>query len=528
MKKVYIVSAFVFLIFLVFIVWDVYKSTAFNQNYYDYYKRSLDYIIAYKNDICIIKNENGTLSYFKVEGTTSDHRLCVRFGMKPSAIPIKELEKIVFTSDGQQIHRSSKWLSDLSQDNENWQKKLTLISQSEIQKLNSQNSIYCYHKRLSKFYRSHQGIIAISFFSGLIIILYVMMVLMHKLKVVFPNKNHILSIISLSLFSLIGARFFSEKWFSVLFIIFLFKNLITYFGLFLVIQKVNEKYANYDFGKRELLKFVGIAIYAFLAESIGGFICDYLYFKVFGGGFVYQFGDFDNFLGWYKFWIYFAIVNFLANLTFYILRLRKEENEFKTLQLAKLEASTTIASIQSRINPHFLYNALNSVASLSHTEPLKTEQMINELARFYTEYADKSHTAIITLREELEILKSYINIEKIRFGEKLDVRFLVPKEALEVEIPAFILQPLVENAIKLGYNQNTERIDILIIISNTEMATSIKVIDHGKPFSEQIESGFGIDSVRKKLKWLMPNHHELTFVNGAEKYVEIILKPKKI
>jgi sensor histidine kinase YesM len=331
-----------------------------------------------------------------------------------------------------------------------------------------------------------------------------------------------LAFAAVSLASLFGGSS-SSFLFKILFV----KNIFTFYGLWFVIKWTNKKWVKLDFWKRELVKFFIIAVFGLIVEYIGGHLTNYVFFNFTEGSKDIRFSIFSDILGWYPLWIYFALANFLANLTFYIFKLRKEEKEFITRQSEKLEVGTTIASIQSRINPHFLYNSLNSVASLARTEPLKTEQMVNELARFYKEYADKSSTATIPLREELEILKSYINIEKIRFGDRLDVRFSVQNEALEVEIPAFTLQPLVENAIKYGFNQNTEMIDIIIKITKTEFETKIIVMDYGVPFSEQMESGFGIASVRKKLKWLMPDQHELNFVNGAEKYVEIVLKSKK-
>ncbi|MBK7633845.1 MAG: histidine kinase [Saprospiraceae bacterium] len=126
-----------------------------------------------------------------------------------------------------------------------------------------------------------------------------------------------------------------------------------------------------DFGKKELIKFLLVISFALLIELIGGNICNYLYFNFFNfnGGTFYEFGSFSNVLGWFKFWIYFAVANFMSNLTIYIIALRKKEKIFKIQKSEGTLASSTLASIQSRINPHFLYNALNSIASLARTEP---------------------------------------------------------------------------------------------------------------------------------------------------------------
>ena len=275
--------------------------------------------------------------------------------------------------------------------------------------------------------------------------------------------------------------------------------------LFFIIGAVNNKTKAIDFGKKEIFKFAVITVFGLLSEYFGGIIFNYLYFKVFdfSGSNVYEF---KNVLGYFKFWIYFAVANFMSNLTTYILELRKTEKSLQFQKTNQSEAQSSLASIQSRINPHF-YNALNSIASLARTEPKKTQEMAIELAKFYGQCSDRQAEPLITLREELSILESYLKIEKIRFGDRLQVSISTNDDVIECLIPSFTLQPIVENAIKYGYNPQENFIKIRIVVAIDLGKLIIRIYDSGAPFSDDMHSGYVLTSIHKKLKVLFPDRH---------------------
>jgi two-component system, LytTR family, sensor kinase len=188
-----------------------------------------------------------------------------------------------------------------------------------------------------------------------------------------------------------------------------------------------------------------------------------------------------------------------------------------------LLSSSSLASIQSRINPHFLYNALNSIASLARTEPRKTEEMALQLAKFYGQCSNIKSKPLITLAEELEILKSYLMIEKIRFGDRLQVILPTDDDVMECMIPSFTLQPIVENAIKYGYNTEENVISIRITANTNDKSLTLRIYDSGPPFSGDMHSGYGLNSIAKKLKVLYPDRHTISFINEPEKCVEMVL-----
>ncbi len=214
----------------------------------------------------------------------------------------------------------------------------------------------------------------------------------------------------------------------------------------------------------------------------------------------------------------------MSNLTTYILDLRKTEKSVQLQKTNESAALSSLASIQSRINPHFLFNALNSIASLAHTEPKKTEEMAIELARFYSQCTDKKSELLVSLADELEILKSYLLIERIRFGDRLEVSIPTNIDVMDIMIPSFTLQPIVENAIKYGYNYQDDYIRIRITASLDSRVLTLSIYDSGPPFSENMQSGYGLTSIYKKLKVLFPERHNISYINEPEKCVEIVIK----
>jgi LytS/YehU family sensor histidine kinase len=130
---------------------------------------------------------------------------------------------------------------------------------------------------------------------------------------------------------------------------------------------------------------------------------------------------------------------------------------------------------------------------------------------------------LITLAEELEILKSYLKIEKIRFGDRLEVLLPDNIDAKHIMIPSFTLQPIVENAIKYGYDTVENIIKIRITAETDDKSLTLRIYDSGPPFSDNMHSGYGLNSISKKLKVLYPDRHTISFINEPDKCVEIVL-----
>lgn len=208
------------------------------------------------------------------------------------------------------------------------------------------------------------------------------------------------------------------------------------------------------------------------------------------------------------------------------LRAHYKEKEAKIIAVrkAQLLKESELLYIQSQFNPHMLYNALNSLVALSTKNPESTRRMASELISFYDDHANYQHHKMISLKEEFEILNSYLNIEKIRFGESLHITLPENSDCENLELPAFILQPLIENAIKYGFDSQKKLIEIKVEILCNEEVLEIMIYDKGKPFPEEMQDGYGIDSIQKKLRAFYGDDYKLEFINTPQKHVHIKLK----
>lgn len=172
-------------------------------------------------------------------------------------------------------------------------------------------------------------------------------------------------------------------------------------------------------------------------------------------------------------------------------------------ELRKLVAESELKALRAQIDPHFFFNALNSVAALISRKPEAAEEMIEDLAELFRHSFKPGH-AFITLGEELQLVETYLKIERMRLGEKLQYRKAVSKEALAVRIPALTIQPLVENAVKHGLGGSHEGGVITLSAAVKRDCLNVIVSDTGAgiPASElpQILSrGVGLANVNGRL-----------------------------
>lgn len=187
-------------------------------------------------------------------------------------------------------------------------------------------------------------------------------------------------------------------------------------------------------------------------------------------------------------------------------------------QLAQLKAQNTrshLRALQARINPHFLYNALNNIAGLTHEAPDKAEQMSVSLAALFREALNREEQDLATVAQEIEIVQHYLTIEKIRFGDALQYEIEVTPNAKNWQVPRFLLQPLVENAVKHGIEPNGSG-KVVVRILAEQNALHIAVEDSGKPFPATLSGGFGLQNVQDSLELLFPNRYSLELKNATQ------------
>lgn len=202
------------------------------------------------------------------------------------------------------------------------------------------------------------------------------------------------------------------------------------------------------------------------------------------------------------------------------------DQEYQLLNLEKLKTRAELDALQARINPHFLYNALNSIASLVHENPDKAEEMtllLSKLFRYTT--GRKTDDYYDSIHNELEMVQTYLQVEKVRFGDRLKFNVEVSHPELnDLRVPKFILQPIVENAIKHGISKLADSGIIVVKIYEKAGWLHLCVHDNGPRFAEEIGTGYGIRSIQDKLKLLYGDDAKLELLNEPQKAVSISIR----
>jgi sensor histidine kinase YesM len=179
--------------------------------------------------------------------------------------------------------------------------------------------------------------------------------------------------------------------------------------------------------------------------------------------------------------------------------------------------------LEAKINPHFLYNSLNSIAGLIHEKPDKAEEMTIQLSKLFRYTTGRTEENFHTIEDELEIIKAYLAIEQVRFGKRLSYSIDCDKTVLSHKIPRFLLQPLVENAIKHGISKIAHAGEIKVEIKQINETISIKIHDNGPDFSEAVGGGFGLRSIKEKLNIVYAEKAIFEVKNEPEKAVIITI-----
>ncbi len=220
-----------------------------------------------------------------------------------------------------------------------------------------------------------------------------------------------------------------------------------------------------------------------------------------------------------------AIASIRALISFFIFKERNLiiENEIKLSNLRELKTKAELKSLQSQINPHFLYNALNSIASLTHTNAEKTEKMALSLSDLFKYTINRKGKKTSIVNDELEMVRSYLEIEQTRFGDRLEFTIHAEDDVLKEEIPMFLLQPLVENAVKHGVSKIEEKGVIKLNIIKTDKGLEIEVKDNGPDFPEGLVSGHGLQTVYDLLRLSYGDKAALKWQNTPQKSICILI-----
>lgn len=193
-------------------------------------------------------------------------------------------------------------------------------------------------------------------------------------------------------------------------------------------------------------------------------------------------------------------------------QLEQKENEERKMDAEKLAKEAELFKLRQQLQPHFLFNSLNSINALIGSRPQEARKMVQQLSDFLRGTIKKEETQWVTLQEELQYLQLYLDIEKVRFGNRLSTAIDVAEEIKELKLPALLLQPIVENAIKFGLYDTTGETVIKLQAITKESDLIIRVENPFDPATSSPKSGtgFGLQSVQRRLYLLFARTDLLT------------------
>ena len=200
-----------------------------------------------------------------------------------------------------------------------------------------------------------------------------------------------------------------------------------------------------------------------------------------------------------------------------------KQKDIELSQLKELQAATELNSLHAQINPHFLYNSLNSIASLAHVSADKTEKMALSLSDLFKYSINRKGKKLTTIKEEVEMVENYLQIEKIRFEDRLEFSVEVDTDLLETKIPRFILQPIIENAVKHGIAKIEGKGYIHLQISKDNKDLIISVSDNGPDFPDGLVSGHGLQSIYDLLRLSYGDQASINWENLPKKKITITI-----
>jgi len=204
-------------------------------------------------------------------------------------------------------------------------------------------------------------------------------------------------------------------------------------------------------------------------------------------------------------------------------------------QLTELAATAQLAALRAQINPHFLFNSLNSIAQLIHADPDKAEACVERLAEMFRYILRRAEKDFVPLADELEMAQAYLDIERARFGDRLRVETHVDPRSLRHLIPNLVLQPLVENAVKHGLSRKMGAGTVHIDAAVRDGCLDLAVRDDGLGMALAVlddvyERGVGLRNLRDRLERLYGPAHlpEIRSAPGGGTEVRLRLPVKPV
>lgn len=197
-------------------------------------------------------------------------------------------------------------------------------------------------------------------------------------------------------------------------------------------------------------------------------------------------------------------------------RHRLLQQQAASARLSELLAQAQLSALRLQLEPHFIFNALNAVTGLiREKKDSEAIAMIAGLGDLLRRVTDRSERQYVTLDDEADFLRKYLDIQQMRFAERLSVRIDMPAALMKAQVPDFILQPLVENAIKHGIAKYARGGALSVTASRHGDTLTLDVLNEGQLLPEQIVEGVGLSNTRQRLQALYGDASSMTLQNTA-------------
>ena len=199
-------------------------------------------------------------------------------------------------------------------------------------------------------------------------------------------------------------------------------------------------------------------------------------------------------------------------------------------EIQQLAKDAELFKLRQQLQPHFLFNSLNSISALTGTQPEKARHMIQQLSDFLRGTLKKEEQQWSSFEEELQYLQLYLDIEKVRFGYRLQTHIDLDEETKQMKLPALLLQPLVENAIKFGLYDTIGEVMISIQAKKTDEGLLVTIQN---PYDEETSqplqgTGFGLASIKRRLFLLFARQDLLQTKTANNHFITTIIIPQII
>jgi sensor histidine kinase YesM len=226
--------------------------------------------------------------------------------------------------------------------------------------------------------------------------------------------------------------------------------------------------------------------------------------------------------------VYFILNIFTLIVWLWLNNIEKEGSDKRRIEIEKLAKDSELEGLKLQLQPHFLFNSLNSVNALLQINPGEASKMVLLLSDFFRSSLKKTQNNLISLSEELETIQLYLEIEEIRFSGRLFVDIHLDDQCSALKLPALILQPIIENAIKYGLYGTTEKVNIEI---EARAYNNNLIISISNPFEKDqnfdaIGTGFGLKSVSRRLYLLYARNDLMKIEAIKDKFTLQITLPQ--